>query len=369
MSNWFYMSPLEAFQPRPGGGMRLHGGGKGGSSAPPPDPRLVEAQIKSLGIQDQSIQEIMATARRMAPVQQEQMQFGLDSSKKAYDQSQEDRSWMLGRRGILSASQDTMGADAANFNTEAKQEELAGQAAADVNNAFSSARDQSARSLARRGINPASGNAQDTENQMTIAQAAAGAGASNNARTAARMEGRALTDRVTSSLAGYPTMATGASGAGAGYGANGLSIANSGLSGMNAGSVAAGGVAGSMGANAAQMYGTMGNYKTDQDQANQGNSTAALLGGLGGAAAGAAKLAPIFGFSDRRLKQNIELVGKDEATGLNLYEFSYITNPQVRFRGVMADEVLISFPDSVVETSDGYLAVDYGQLGIEMLEV
>jgi hypothetical protein len=347
--------------------MRLHGGGKGGSSAPPPDPRLVEAQIKSLGIQDESIQEIMKTARSMAPIQQEQMQFGLDSSKKAYDQSQEDRSWMLGRRGILSGAQDTMAADAANFNTEAKQEELAGKATADVNSAFSSARDQSARSLARRGINPASGTAIATDNQMTLAQAGAEAGAANNARTAARTEGRALTDRVTNSLAGYPSMATGATGAGAGFGANGLSIANTGLSGMNAGSVAAGSMAGSMGANAAQMYGTMGNYKTGQDQANQGDSTAALLGGLGGAAAGAAKLAPLF--SDRRLKENIELVGKDEDTGLNLYEFNYITNPNVRFRGVMADEVLAQFPAAVVKTSDGYLAVDYSQIGIEMVEV
>jgi hypothetical protein len=364
MSNWFYMSPLGAFEPRPGGGMRLHGGGKGGSSAPPPDPRLVEAQIKSLGIQDESIQEIMKTARSMAPIQQEQMQFGLDSSKKAYDQSQEDRSWMLGRRGILSGAQDTMAADAANFNTEAKQEELAGKATADVNSAFSSARDQSARSLARRGINPASGTAIATDNQMTLAQAGAEAGAANNARTAARTEGRALTDRVTNSLAGYPSMATGATGAGAGFGANGLSIANTGLSGMNAGSVAAGSMAGSTGANAAQMYGTMGNYKSGQDTVNKGDSPAATLGAL----ASAGSLA-YMAFSDRRLKENIVLVGKDEATGLNLYEFNYITNPNVRFRGVMADEVQACMPAAVVTTSDGYLAVDYSQIGIEMVEV
>ena len=51
---FFDMAPEGAFEPRPGGSMRLHGG-KGGSSAPPPDPRLVEAQIKSMAYQDKFV--------------------------------------------------------------------------------------------------------------------------------------------------------------------------------------------------------------------------------------------------------------------------------------------------------------------------
>lgn len=51
------MLPLGAFEPKPGGGMRLYGGK--GSSAPPPDPRLIEAQIRSMGIQDDVIKRIM----------------------------------------------------------------------------------------------------------------------------------------------------------------------------------------------------------------------------------------------------------------------------------------------------------------------
>jgi hypothetical protein len=369
MSNWFGMLPEGAFEPRMGGGMCLHGKGGGGSSAPPPDPRLIEAQIKSMGIQDQAIGDLRDMAARLAPIQQEQMQFGLDSSKTAYKQSQDDRGWMLGRRDMLTDSQNTMAADAKSFNTDEQANILAGKATADVNSAFSSARDQTARGMARRGVNPSSGAALATENQLTLAQAAAGAGAANNARTAARAEGRALTDRVTNSLAGYPSMATGATGAGAGFGATGLNIANTGLAGMSAGAQSAAGVAGQMGANAASMYGTMGTYKSNQDKLNQGEGTGSMLGGLGGAAMGAAKLYAAYQTSDRRLKENIELVGRDVGSGLNLYEFNYRSNPKVRFRGVMADEVLALMPDAVVETSSGYLAVDYSQIGIDMVEV
>jgi hypothetical protein len=98
------------------------------------------------------------------------------------------------------------------------------------------------------------------------------------------MEGRALTDRVTNSLAGYPAMASVESGSGAGFGANGLNIANTGLSGLNSGSLAAGSMAGNMGSNAAQTYGVMGNYKTGQDNA-RGDGGAGMIVGLATAGA------------------------------------------------------------------------------------
>lgn len=72
--------------------------------------------------------------------------------------------------------------------------------------------------------------------------------------------------------------------------------------------------------------------------------------------------------SDRRLKENIKLVGKDERTGLNLYEFSYIGDGK-RLRGVMADEVEAAYPDAVVYDDLGFASVNYGALGLEMVEV
>ena len=73
--------------------------------------------------------------------------------------------------------------------------------------------------------------------------------------------------------------------------------------------------------------------------------------------------------SDRRLKDNIRFCTVDPATELNLYEFNYINDPDHTFIGVMADEVVERFPHAVIEQEDGYMAVDYAELGLEMVEV
>lgn len=251
--------------------------GSKSSSAAPPDPRLIEGQLKSMGIQDSLITQIMQNSADMAPLQKQELQFGLDTSKTAYDQSQEDRTFALGRRDNLVGLQDQQVKDATTFNTADRANELAGQAEADVNSGFASAEAQNGRAMARMGVNPSSGRALAVSNQTAIAKAAALAGAATNARTGARVEGRALTDRASNSLAGYPAMATSTTGAGAGFGANGVTIANTGLAGLNSGSVQAGTVAGAMGSNAAVMYGTQQTAVTAAN-GQAGERTGAMLG-------------------------------------------------------------------------------------------
>ena len=92
------------------------------------------------------------------------------------------------------------------------------------------------------------------------------------------------------------------------------------------------------------------------------------MAGLGAVLGGVAKVAPLF-MSDRRLKARIEEVGRDERTGLTLYEFEYRDLPGRRYRGVMADEVERVMPAAVQRDGRGYAFVDYGQLGIEFAEV
>lgn len=332
-------------------------------NAPAPDPRLVEAQIRSMGIQDDVIKRVMQQSEDMLPLQKEQLQFGLDSARTAYDQSQEDRTWMLDRRGLLSSMQDTLSQDARNFNTEDKASELAGRAGADVAQAFATAKDQSNRNMARMGVNPSDGKAAAMGNQLSIAQALGTAQAMTGARTQARQEGYALTDRATNALSGYPAMGMQATGAGAGFGASGINLSNQGLAGMNSGFGAAGTMAGQMGQNATSMFGAQANYKNGADNAAaNANPMGALLGA--GATLGAAWIK-----SDPRLKQNIELVGRDERTGLNLYEFAYKDMPHERWRGVMADEVLQVMPSAVHTNEEGFMSVDYGALGIEMTKI
>lgn len=279
---WDFLPP-NAFRPRGGRTMSMTLEGGKGSDAPPPDPRLVEAQLKSMGIQDSAIQEIMANARELMPIQKEQMQFGLDTSRTAWDQSQADRGYSLERRGELTALQDRMIGDANSFNTEAKGEQYAAQATADVGMQAEMARQAQTRGLQRMGVNPGSGKMLAMQSQMGLSEAAAKAGAVNKVREAARLEGYGLTDRASNALSGYPAMGMATTGSGAGFGANGLNIANQGLAGMNSGWGAAANTAGAMGSNATGMYGAQANYKNAQDQiAAQNDPFNTVLGAAAG---------------------------------------------------------------------------------------
>lgn len=256
--------------------------GSKSSNAPAPDPALIAAQIKSMGIQDSAIQQMLDNSGALLPLQKEQMSFGLDASKTAYGQSQEDRTWALGRRDNLTGVQDTMVKDANQFSAQAKEDELAGKAEADVNAGFANVEGQQSRALSRTGVNPSSGKSLAISNQTSIAKAAALAGADTGARTSARLEGRALTDRASNALAGYPAMGMTATGSGATIGTAGTGLTNAALTGMNSGQVAAGGLAGNLGANATGMYGAQASYKNAQDQIAASNDPAATIGGAVG---------------------------------------------------------------------------------------
>jgi len=91
-----------------------------------------------------------------------------------------------------------------------------------------------------------------------------------------------------------------------------------------------------------------------QERQNQG-----LMGGLMGMGGqiGAAAL-PLM-FSDERLKENIEKVGKLD--GHSLYRYNYKGHDKEHI-GVMAQEVEKKRPDAVHKTAGGVRVVDYGAL-------
>lgn len=109
-----------------------------------------------------------------------------------------------------------------------------------------------------------------------------------------------------------------------------------------------------------QYNAQMGQYNSKVAQGNNNLNTAGSL--LGNAAQA------YYLFSDVRLKQDIVEIG--EKNGHKLYEFSYI--PKVkksgRFIGVMAQEIEQYMPEAVIDV-DGFKAVNYSMLGIEMREV
>jgi hypothetical protein len=69
--------------------------------------------------------------------------------------------------------------------------------------------------------------------------------------------------------------------------------------------------------------------------------------------------------SDIRLKEDImPLLRLDN--GIALYRYRYKWDPQL-FVGVMAQEVADVVPNAVLRGEDGYLRVDYGQLGLNLM--
>lgn len=103
----------------------------------------------------------------------------------------------------------------------------------------------------------------------------------------------------------------------------------------------------------------MADYNTDvyNAKAAQAGNLQSGLFGIGGSAIQAAP--GLMALSDRRLKSNIVRIG-DHPLGIGWYEYDIQGR---REQGVMADEVLTVKPEAVVSHPDGYLMVDYGQIG------
>jgi hypothetical protein len=106
-----------------------------------------------------------------------------------------------------------------------------------------------------------------------------------------------------------------------------------------------------LGAAQAQGQADMGAYNA---QVGSNNAMMSGMMGLGGAA----MMAPVGTFSDRRLKSNIERVGT-HPIGIGIYEYDIFDR---RERGVMADEVESVKPEAVSTHASGFKMVDYSQL-------
>ena len=243
-------------------------------------------------------------------------------------------------------------ADATRFSTEGYREQQARDAAAATGRAFGVMQDAAGRAAAARGVNPNSGAGMALQSQNMLGLAAGRANAMTGARNQAEQMGYARRLDVTGLGRGLSGAANAAYSGATGAGTAGLA------SSMAPGSQAMTGMA--------QAGQTMGNVLQSRvSQFNAGlNAEGEVMGALIGAGSTAAMK-----YSDRRLKTNIELVGRDERTMLPLYEFEYINGSGRRFMGVMADDVEKQFPDMVYEMPDGYKAVNYAGLGIEMVGV
>lgn len=93
-------------------------------------------------------------------------------------------------------------------------------------------------------------------------------------------------------------------------------------------------------------------------QGGSSSSTASDSPGAGeiiGTGLQAASMIPLL-FSDRRLKRNIQKIGKTPG-GHNLYAYNYLWSDAPQY-GVMADEV----PEAIAGYANGFAVVDYGRV-------
>ena len=115
--------------------------------------------------------------------------------------------------------------------------------------------------------------------------------------------------------------------------------------------------------------------KADQSAAWAGAFTGAVGAVAGGVTAGAFKdggswLNPASAkSSDIRLKENIVLIGSSNS-GINIYEYNYISDPETRYVGVIAQELLdTQFKEAVVIAENGYYAVDYSKIDVKFKKI
>ena len=338
----------------------------GSKGAPPPDyTPMAEASAEAARIQAGLGREQLQFARdqynRSAPILESIAQNQIAAQN---EQLQQARDYYDYQRDTFRPLEQGLVADARRFNTQAYRNQVAGQAAADAGRAFGLSQQQNQRAMRSMGVNPASGRFAGMQNATGLQQAAIRANAMTGARRQAEQMGYARqldAAGLGRGLAGASAAAYGgASQAGSMAGQNAQSAGQNYMGNMAIGS-------GTIGAGQKMQLSGLSNILNNQTESYI-NTSGSFLGDLGGALGGAAAAYTAFGGSDIKIKENIKHVRVDEATGLNIYEFSYKGDPR-RFEGVIAQEVEKVYPDAVSDTDLGFKAVNYEMLGLEMKEL
>jgi len=120
------------------------------------------------------------------------------------------------------------------------------------------------------------------------------------------------------------------------------------------------------------------NFSADQAEKTRQANAAANSGGGGGGGGGflsgvtnaVSSVGKSFGFSDIRLKDNIELLEEGTNGEPNIYSFKYKWDSKTTWSGVMAQELIgTKHADAVRVNPEGYYMVDYHKLGIPMVQL
>lgn len=282
--------PPDAFQPV-GGRMRLHGGGKGGGSAPAPDPAVGQAALEQM----QLGRDWLGFARDQFAIGNDR-QNQLDQLTNKVTQQQlaaQDENMANARedraryKSVFQPLQDQFIKTANDYASQDRQDQMAGQAASDVMAQSAAATDANNRAMASMGLNPNSGRFAGITAAQNTATALGAAGAANNARQAVRDKGLALQADAINLGNGLPSST--ASSYGIGLNAGNSATGNAGAANQNwranvgiMNSGFGGGMQGLQGGAGVlnQQFGTQVGLYNAQQQASAANS-GGLMSGIG----------------------------------------------------------------------------------------
>lgn len=171
-------------------------GGGDTPSAPAPDPNIgiaaqqnAEVAKEALDFNKQVYEEGKPRQAKMDALSEKVIQDQLDVS--AQSKAQAESQWQRFQQYFVPV-EDQMVKDAMTYDSPEEQERMAGQAAADVENAYAQSGEQQKRRLTSMGINPSSGTALAVSNANDLMKASDKAGGMNNARIMARDKGITL---------------------------------------------------------------------------------------------------------------------------------------------------------------------------------
>jgi hypothetical protein len=257
--------------------------------------------------------------------------------------------------------------DANKYNEAGYQEQMAGQAVADISNAEEIARVTGIQRDRSYGIDPTSGRAGLGFNANNVTAALAKAQAGTQTREMAKQLGLQKQAQIFNMASGLPAQSI-----------QGINTAlNAGTQGMDSTGKALAGVSTASGtmSNAAQtamggwnQVGQLGvnKYQADLQRYTADANSSAGFGRALGQLGSAYIMGPMTAGSDINIKENIYQIGK-LTNGFPLYAFEY--KPEYRDTwghgiqiGVMAQDIELTLPEAVSIHPDGYKLVDYDKV-------
>ncbi len=165
-------------------------------SPPPPDPAIgqaaqgnVELGREALAFQKQQYEEGRPRQAELDKLVNQVVSNMVETQTKSNLASDDYISYM---KTTFRPVEQGLVAEAQAYDTPARREEAAGEAAGDVRTQFGLQREMAARDLARSGVDPSSGRYADLQRSVGNAEAATTAAAANQARRGVETTGRAL---------------------------------------------------------------------------------------------------------------------------------------------------------------------------------